>query len=53
MVAISSTLTCEHIPKHVRLTIDAGMHEIAYLELCKICYFEQKPKFVISEEPLR
>ena len=48
----NSILTCEHSPKYVRLTIDAGLHEIVHLDLCRICRIEQKPKFVIDEEIL-
>ncbi len=46
-------LQCEHSPKYIRLTIDAGMHEIAHLELCKFCHSEQKLTFVINKEILK
>ena len=43
-------LQCEHSPKYIRLTIDAGIREIVYLELCKVCHSEQKLTFVIDKE---
>ena len=44
---------CSHAKKHVRLTIDGGLGEIFYLELCNQCNYNHEKKFVIKEEVLK
>ena len=48
----SSNLSCTHFPKYIRLTIDVGLHDLGYFELCRNCHSKEKPKFVINEKIL-
>ena len=49
---LKQTFSCKHSTVHARLIIDGGLNETFCLELCRTCYIQQKPKFVISEEVL-
>jgi len=44
------TRQCEHDPKVLRYTIDSGLGEIIFLELCQACRIISYLKYIIKTE---